>query len=227
MRVLVVEDEPAMASVLRRGLLESGMAVDVAGTGEEGLWLAAEQPYDALVLDVGLPDVDGLTLLRQLRRDGHWTPVLLLTALDAVPDRVAGLDLGADDYMVKPFAFPELVARLRAVVRRGAPPRPAVLQVGELVLDPAGREVSLAGAPVHLTPREFALLECLMRSPGRVFSKAELIERVWDFTFDADSNVVEVHLGSLRRKIDQPSGRHALETVRGFGYRLRDDRAGS
>src|SRR4051812_36937526 len=225
MRVLIVEDDPGMAAVLRRGLTENGMAADLAVTGNEATWLVADQPYDAVVLDRGLPDGDGLDLLEGWRGSGHWVPVLVLTALDAVPDRVAGLDLGADDYLVKPFAFPELLARLRALIRRGASPRPTVLQVADLKLDPATRRATRGEVPLRLTPREYALLECFLRSPGRVLSRTELVELVWDYAFDLDSNVVEVHVGNLRRKIDQPFGRRSLETVRGFGYRLRDDDA--
>jgi two-component system, OmpR family, response regulator len=222
-RALVVEDEPGMASVLRRGLAENGFAVDVAGNGTDGLWLGTEEPYDVVVLDLGLPDVDGLSVLRQWRSRDRWMPVLLLTARDAVPDRVAGLDLGADDYVTKPFAFPELLARLRALVRRGALPRPTLLRVGDLHLDPARREVTFAGRDVRLTPREFAVLECLMRRPGQVLSKSTLTASVWDFAFDAESNVLEVHVASVRRKIDQAGGQDRVETVRGVGYRLRDD----
>ena len=223
MRVLVVEDEPRMAGLLRRGLVEEGFAVDVAAPGEEGLWFGRENDYDAIVLDVGLPGSDGFAVLGELRRAGRWAPVVVLTARDAVEDRVAGLDLGADDYLTKPFAFPELFARLRAVLRRGAPERPAVLAVGDLTLDPATRQVRRGGAPVSLTAKEFALLECFMRHPGQVLSKTDLIEHVWDFAFDADSNVVEVYVGYLRQKLDRPFGRRSLETVRGAGYRLRDD----
>jgi two-component system OmpR family response regulator len=222
-RVLVVEDEPRMAGLLRRGLVEEGFAVDLAATGEEGLWFGRENDYDAIVLDVGLPGSDGFAVLGELRRAGRWAPVVVLTARDAVEDRVAGLDLGADDYLTKPFAFPELFARLRALLRRGAPERPTVLAVGDLTLDPATRQVRRGGAPVSLTAKEFALLECFMRHPGQVLSKTDLIEHVWDFAFDADSNVVEVYVGYLRQKLDRPFGRRSLETVRGAGYRLRDD----
>jgi two-component system OmpR family response regulator len=222
-RTLVVEDEPDMAAVLRSGLVEAGFAVDVAGDGAEGVWLATEQPYDVIVLDLGLPDVDGLAALSQLRGRECWTPVLVLTARDGVPDRVAGLDGGADDYVTKPFAFAELVARLRALVRRGAAPRPVLLEVGDLRLDPARREVHRGTTPLQLTPREFAVLECLMRAPGEVVSKTQLLEKVWDFAFEPESNVVEVYVGNLRRKIDRPVGGSRVETVRGFGYRLRDE----
>jgi two-component system OmpR family response regulator len=222
-RTLVVEDEPEMAAVLRSGLVEAGFAVDVAGSGAEGIWLASEQPYDVMVLDLGLPDIDGLAALSQLRGRGCWTPVLVLTARDGVPDRVAGLDGGADDYVIKPFAFAELVARMRALVRRGAAPRPVLLEVGNLRLDPARREVHLRTTPLRLTPREFAVLECLMRAAGQVVSKTQLLEKVWDFAFEPESNVVEVYVANLRRKIDPPGGGSVVETVRGFGYRLRDE----
>jgi two-component system OmpR family response regulator len=222
-RVLVVEDEAAMAAVLRRGLEEDGFAVDVAASGEDGVWYARENDYDAIVLDVILPGIDGFTVLEDLRGAGRWAPVLLLTARDAVEDRVRGLDLGADDYLTKPFAFPELLARLRALLRRGARERPAILSVGDLALDPARRLVWRGGTPIALTAKEFALLECFMRRPEQVLSRTDLIEHVWDFAFDADSNVVEVYVGYLRQKIDRPFGRRSLETVRGAGYRLRDE----
>jgi len=224
MRILVVEDEAPMAELIRRCLAENGFAVDVAATGEDGLWYAGETDYDVIVLDVMLPGTDGFGVLREIRAAGRWAPVLLLTARDAIEDRVRGLDLGADDYLVKPFALAELLSRLRALMRRGARERPAVLTVGDLTLDPATRSVARDGTPVTLTAKEFALLECLMRRPGQVLSKAELIEHVWDFTFDADSNVVEVYVGYLRQKIDRPFGRQSLRTSRGAGYWLRDDR---
>ncbi|WP_214324563.1 response regulator transcription factor [Nonomuraea sediminis] len=217
MRVLVVEDEPEMASILRRGLTEEGFAVDVSGDGEEGAWYAAENAYDVIVLDVLLPGIDGFAVLERVRAAGNWAPVLLLTARDAVEDRVRGLDLGADDYVIKPFAFAELLARLRALLRRGAGERPAVLSAGDLQLDPARHEVRLGGRPVSLTAKEFALLEYFMRRPGLVLSKTELVEHVWDFAFDRDSNVVEVYVGYLRAKL----GHGRIETVRGAGYRLR------
>jgi two-component system OmpR family response regulator len=222
MRVLVVEDEPRMADVLRRGLTEDGCAVDVAGTAEDGAWYAAENPYDAIVLDVGLPGQDGFDLLAGLRQAGQWAPVIMLTARDAVPDRVRGLDLGADDYLTKPFAFTELLARLRATARRGRTARPVVLRCGGLALDPAQREVRRDGTAVDLTAKEFAILECFMRRPGQVLSRSQLIEQVWDFGFSADSNLVDVYVASLRRKIDRPFGTSSLETVRGVGYRLRE-----
>jgi two-component system OmpR family response regulator len=223
MRVLVVEDEPGMASVLHRGLVESGLAVDLVASGHDACWLAGEVDYDAIVLDVGLPDLDGLQVVSRLRRDGRWAPILLLTARASVADRVVGLDGGADDYLAKPFAFPELLARLRALARRGARERPAVLAVGDLTLDPATRAVSRSGVPVALTAKEFGLLEALMRQPGQVLSRQVLIERVWDEAFDCDSNVVDVYVGYLRAKIDRPFGRHSLQTVRGAGYVVRAD----
>ena len=225
MRVLVVEDEVKMARLLERGLEEEGYAVDVATTGAEAVWAATENPYDAVILDVMLPDVDGFEVCRRLRADGRWAPILMLTAREAVSDRVAGLDAGADDYLAKPFSFNELFARLRALLRRGAEERPAVLRVGDLTLDPATREVTRAGRPVALTAKEFALLEVFMRRSGEVLGRTRLIEHVWDFAYDGDSNIVDVYVGYLRRKIDRPFGRHSIETVRGAGYRLRDDAA--
>ncbi len=221
MRLLVVEDDPGMASVLTRGLGENGYAVDVASTGEDGLWLGCEQDYDVVLLDIGLPGIDGLTTLRRLRDARRWTPVLMLTAKDAVADRVAGLDAGADDYLTKPFAFAELLARLRALARGRTRERPAVLTVGDLELDPATRQVRRGGLPVTLTATEFALLETLMRSPGQVLTRSELIGSVWDFARESDSNVVDVYVGYLRAKLDRPFGRASLQTVRGAGYRIR------
>jgi two-component system OmpR family response regulator len=225
MRVLVVEDDPGMADVLARGMRESGFAVDVTSNGQDGLWLAADIEYDIVVLDIGLPDVDGLHVLARLRAAKRWMPVLLLTARDAVDDRVIGLDGGADDYLTKPFAFPELLARIRALVRRGPRERSNVLVVGDLELDPAAREVRRAGTPVPLTSKEFALLECFMLAPGEVLTRTHLIEHVWDVAFDADSNVVDVYVGYLRAKIDRQFGRNTLQTVRGSGYVLRDEDA--
>jgi two-component system, OmpR family, response regulator len=220
MRVLVVEDEPAMAAVLDRGLREQGFAVDVAADGSDGLWYAREYDYNAIVLDVGLPGRDGFELLCDLRRAGSWVPVLFLTARDAVEDRVRGLDLGADDYLTKPFAFDELLARLRVMLRSGARPRPPVLTVGNLRLDPAERAASCADRQLALTAKEFALLECLMRRPGEVLTRADLIEQVWDADFDHDSNVIDVYVASLRRKLGRPLGARVIQTVRGVGYRL-------
>jgi len=221
MRILVVEDEVKMAGLLKRGLEEEGYAVDVANTGANGLWAATENEYDAIVLDLMLPDLSGLEICRRLRRDGRWMPVLILTARDGVPDRVAGLDAGADDYMVKPFAFSELFARLRALIRRGAGERPAVVMVDDLLLDPASRSVSRAGTSIELTAREFALLELLLRHPGEVLTRTRILEHVWDFAYDGGSNVVDVYIRYLREKVDRPFGRHSIETVRGSGYRFR------
>jgi len=221
MRILVVEDEVKMAGLLKRGLEEEGYAVDVASSGANGLWAATENEYDALVLDLMLPDMSGLDVCRQLRRAGRWMPVLILTARDGVPDRVAGLDAGADDYMVKPFAFSELFARLRALIRRGAGERPAVVAVGDLSLDPASRSVSRSGTSIELTAREFALLELLLRHPGEVLTRTRILEHVWDFAYDGGSNVVDVYVRYLREKVDRPFGRRSIETVRGSGYRFR------
>ena len=227
MRVLVVEDHDRMADMLRRGLEEDGYAVDSAATGEDGLWMASENPYDAIVLDVMLPAADGFDVCRSLRAAGNLAPVLLLTAKDAVDDRVRGLDAGADDYLTKPFSFDELLARLRALLRRGGEERPAVLEVGDLTLDPARHTVERGTERIELTAKEFSLLECFMRRAGDVLTRSELINHVWDFAFEGDSNVVDVYVRYLREKIDRPFGRQTLETVRGAGYRLRveDDRA--
>jgi two-component system OmpR family response regulator len=219
----VVEDDPRLGPLLHRGLREEAYAVDVATTGAEALWRVAEFPYDAVVLDVGLPDLDGFAVCRRIRSDGGWVPVLMLTALDSVPNRVRGLDVGADDYLVKPFAFDELLARLRALVRRGARPRPTIVAVGDLELDPATRTVGRCGEPIPLTAREFALLEYLMRHPGQVLTRTRLIEHVWDSAYDGDPHVVNVYVAYLRDKVDRPFGTATLETVRGVGYRLRDD----
>jgi two-component system OmpR family response regulator len=219
-RVLVVEDEVKMARAIRRGMEQEGYAVDTALDGDEGLHMVTENDYDAVVLDVMLPGMDGLEVCRRLRARGRWAPVLMLTARDTVPDRIEGLDAGADDYLVKPFAFGELLARLRALVRRGAVERPAVLQVGDLALDPAAHSVSRAGQPVELSAREFALLEFLMRHPGEVVSRTAILEHVWDYNYDGLSNVVDVYVGYLRRKLEQPFGRALIRTVRGVGYAL-------
>ena len=225
MRVLIVEDELRMASVIRRGLAGEGLAADVAGTGADALWMAPAHDYDAVVLDVMLPDLDGFEVCRRLRAAGVWSPVLMLTARDAVDDRVAGLDSGADDYLVKPFAFAELLARLRALARRGETGRPAVLAVGDLRLDPATREVSRGSRAISLSAKEFALLETFMRRPGEVLSRLRLLEHAWDFAYENRSNVVDVYVRRLRRKIDEPFGCESLETVRGAGYRLRREHA--
>jgi two-component system OmpR family response regulator len=224
-RILVVEDSIKVAGLLKRGLGEEGFAVDVVATGDEAVWMAKENDYDAIVLDIMLEDIDGFEVCRRLRSAGRWFPVLMLTARDAVEDRVRGLDVGADDYLTKPFAFPELVARVRALMRRGSEPRPTILSVGDLTLDPATRDVRRDGRAVALTAKEFALLEFFMRRPEVVVSRTQLIEHVWDFAFDGDPHVVSVYVGYLRDKIDRPFGRSSLQTVRGAGYRLRDERA--
>jgi two-component system, OmpR family, response regulator len=221
MRILLVEDEPRMAALLKRGLEDERYAVDISGNGPEGLWLGSEYDYDAIVLDVMLPGLDGFEVCRQLRAMGRWAPILLLTARDAVEDRIRGLDAGADDYLAKPFAFGELLARLRALLRRGARERPAVLAVGDLRLDPATRAVTRAGEAVDLTAKEYALLELLMRHAGEVLSRTRILEHVWDFAYDPASNVVDQYVAYLRRKLDKPYGREDIETVRGAGYRLR------
>ncbi|MDQ2909419.1 MAG: response regulator transcription factor [Actinomycetota bacterium] len=225
MRVLVVEDELRMASLIRRGLVTEGLAADVAGTGEDALWMAQAHEYDAIVLDVMLPGINGFETCRRLRNEGVWAPVLMLTARDSVEDRVAGLDTGADDYLLKPFAFAELLARLRALARRGDAERPSVLEVGDLRLDPARREVRRGDSEITLSAKEFALLETFMRQPGKVLSRLHLLEHAWDFAYENRSNVVDVYIRHLRRKIDEPFGRRSLETVRGAGYRLRADGA--
>src|SRR5512142_130242 len=210
-----------MAGLLKRALQEEGHAVDVACDGPEGLWLATENAYEAIVLDVMLPGLDGVELCRRLRESGRWVPVLLLTARDGVGDRVRGLDAGADDYLVKPFSLLELAARLRALARRGGGSRPVILAEGDLRLDPATKRAWRAGTEVPLTPKEFALLEFFLRHPGRVLTRSQIIEAVWDFAYDGGSNVVDQYVKYLRRKVDVPFGRHDIETVRGMGYRLR------
>ena len=210
-----------MAGVLKRGLEEEGYAVDVASTGEDGLWMAVENPNDVIVLDVRLPDMDGFEVCRRLRERGQWAPVIMLTARDGVADRVRGLDAGADDYLTKPFSFSELAARTRALLRRGARERPAQLTVGDLTLDPATRAARRGEVAIELSAKEFALLECFMRHPGEVLSRTRLIEHVWDFAYDSGSNIVDVYVRYLREKIDRPFGQRSLETVRGSGYRLR------
>jgi two-component system OmpR family response regulator len=222
-RVLVVEDHPRWAVLIRRGLEEEGYAVDLAPTGEEGLWLASANSYDAVVLDVVLPDIDGMEVCRRIRAGGTWTPVLMLTARDAIEDRARGLDLGADDYLTKPFSFVELLARLRALFRRGAGERASVLTVSDLTLDPAAKTVRHGKTPIELTAREFVLLEYFMRHPGEVLSRTRLREHVWDFAFEGDSNIIDVFVHRLRQKIDPRFGRRSIETVRGAGYRLRDE----
>jgi two-component system, OmpR family, response regulator len=222
-RVLVVDDEVDLAETVRDGLKAEGFTVDLVHNGVDGLWAATEAPhgaYDAVILDIMLPGLSGYEVCRQLRAREVWTPVLMLTAKDGEYDEADGLDLGADDYLVKPFAFVVLVARLRALIRRGAPQRPVVLSAGDLSLDPMRRQVVRGELDVPVTPREFALLEFLMRRAGDAVSKADILHHVWDANYDGDANVVEVYVGYLRRKIDTPFGRQTLQTVRGAGYRL-------
>ena len=223
MRVLLVEDDVRLAAALRRGLRYEGIAVDLAPDGETALRSAAATEYDAVVLDVVLPGRDGFETCRGLREAGVWTPVIMLTARDAVADRVRGLDEGADDYLTKPFSLAELLARLRALARRGGAERPAALEAGDLRLDPATHEVRRGSQEIELSAREFALLETFMRRPGQVLTQGQLLDAVWDLGYEQRSNVVEVYVGYLRNKIDRPFGRAALETVRGVGYRLRAD----
>ena len=226
MRVLVVEDDERMAAALGRGLRSEGIVADHAPTGEAALLAARATTFDAIVLDVMLPGADGFATCRDLRGAGVWAPVIMLTARDAVEDRIRGLDEGADDYLVKPFSLAELLARLRALARRGPLERPAVLQAGSLRLDPAARRTWRGDTELDLSAREFALLETFMRSPGRVFSQLELLEAAWDLGYEQRSNVVEVYVRYLREKIDRPFGLRSLETVRGLGYRLRRDGGG-
>jgi DNA-binding response OmpR family regulator len=223
MRVLVVEDERRLAAALRQGLLAEGFAVDLAHNGVDGLHQAREGGYDAIVLDVMLPGLSGYKICEQLRREDNWVPILILSAKDGEYDQADGLDLGADDYLTKPFSYVVLAARLRALLRRGPAPRPAVLSAGDLRLDPARRRVTRGETEIELTPREFALLEYLIRRPDEVISKSEILEHVWDAYDSIDLNAVEVYVGYLRRKIDAPFGRTALRTVRGAGYRLAGD----
>ena len=224
MRILVVEDDKQLAAALRRGLEVEGYAVDVALDGEAGEWLAQENIYDAIVLDVMLPKLAGDVLCARRRENGDWTPILMLTARSGPEQEVRALDAGADDFLAKPFSLSVLLARLRALVRRGGGERPAVLEVGDLRLDPAAHRVTRGDAPVELTPRQFSMLEFLMRRSGEVVSKATILEHVWDFAFEGDPNIVEVYARQLRQRIDRPFGRDSLQTVRLVGYRLVDDR---
>jgi two-component system OmpR family response regulator len=221
MRVLVIEDEVRMARLIKRSLEEEGHAVDVAADGPDGLWMASENGYAAIVLDLMLPGLDGIEVCRRLRGQGIWVPVLMLTARDAVGDRVRGLDAGADDYLVKPFSLLELAARLRALARRDDRARPAVLAVGDLRLDPATKRAWRGETELQLSPKELSLLEFFLRHPGTVLTRSQIIEAVWDFAYDASSNVVDQYIAYLRRKVDAPFGRHDIETMRGMGYRLR------
>ena len=226
MLVLVVDDEPALRESLRRGLVAGGWAVDTAGDGEAGLEMAAGEEYDVVVLDIMMPRRNGYEVVREMRRREIWTPVLMLTAKDGEYDEADAFDLGADDYLVKPFSFVVLEARLRALVRRGAPERPAVFSAGDLVVDPAAKEVRRGGQRITVTAREYAVLEYLIRNRNQVVSKAQILRAVWDSAYDGDDNIVEVYIGYLRRKIDAPFSTRSIETVRGQGYRLVDAAAG-
>ena len=223
MRVLVVEDERKLGELLRRGLGEEGYATDLADRGEEALWMVRAVDYDVVVLDVMLPGADGFEICRRMRDSGVWAPVLMLTARDAVEDRVSGLDVGADDYLTKPFAFEELLARLRALTRRAPPERPTVLEVGDLRLDPAAHRAWRGDQELDLSAKEFALLELFMRRPGMTLSRTQLLDGAWDIAFESRSNVIDVYVRYLREKIDRPFGRDSIETIRGVGYRLTAD----
>ena len=223
MRILVVEDDKRLAATLRRGLEAEGFAVDNALDGEQCIWLATENPYDAIVLDIMLPKVNGFQVCARLREQGNWTPILMLTAKDGELDEAEALDTGADDYLTKPFSYVVLVAHLRALLRRGAGERPAQLSVGDLVIDPAARTCSRAGQLIELTAKEFSIVEFLARRPGEVVSKGDLLDHAWDFAYDGDPNVIEVHISNIRRKIDKPFRTDSLRTVRGAGYRLVPD----
>lgn len=227
MRILVVEDERSLAESIRRGLVGEGMVVDVSHDGIAGQWMATENPYDVIVLDIMLPGRNGYEILRNLRELKIWTPVLMLTAKDGEYDETDAFDLGADDYLTKPFHFIVLVARLRALARRGAPERPVTLTVGDITLDPVRRLVTCCGQPVTLTAKQYAVLQFLMRHPDEVVSKAEIIDNVWDPTFEGSDNIVEVYMGYLRKKLDTPFGRSSIETVRGMGYRLLEVTTGA
>lgn len=224
MRLLVVEDDPGMAALLVRGLQREGYAVDAAANGTDALWNATENDYDTVILDAMIPAPDGFEVCRRMRAEGRWAPVLMLTARDAVADRVRGLDAGADDYLTKPFALAELFARVRSLTRRDPMERPVVLQVDDLLLDPVSRVVRRGDIQVTLSPKEFALLHELMRRPGEALSRTYLIDHVWDFAYDGGSNVVDVYIRYLRDKVDRPFGRDTIRTVRGAGYRLDPDR---
>ncbi len=223
MRVLLVEDEPRLAEMVRVGLVSEGFVVEVGADGADGLWRGTEGEFDVIVLDIMLPKLNGYDVLRTLRERDVWTPVLMLTAKDGEYDQADAFDLGADDYLTKPFSFVVLTARLRALQRRGAPERPTVLTAGDLSLDPARRRVARGDTVIALTPREYGVLEFLLRSKGTVLSKAQILAAVWDAHYDGDDNIVEVYIGYLRRKIDTPFGRQAIETMRGMGYRLLVD----
>ena len=223
MHVRLVEDDVRMAAAMRRALMGAGVVADVVGTSVDALWMVAESTYDVMVLDVMLPDSDGFETCRRLRADRNWLPVIMVTARDSVEDRVRGLDAGADDYLTKPFSLAELLARLRALVRREPVQRPPVIEVGSLALDPASRQAWRAGTQIHLSGREYALLEAFMRRAGHVLSQRQLLDAAWDFAYEHRSNVVEVYVRYLREKVDRPFGVRSMETVRGIGYRLRED----
>lgn len=227
MRVLVVDDESALRESVRRGLVAEGWTVDVAADGDEGLWAAGESEYDAIVLDLMMPGLNGYEVVREMRRKGIWTPVLVLTAKDGEYDEADAFDLGADDFLVKPFSFVVLTARLRSLVRRGAPERPSVYEAGDLMLDPGSKEVRRGDTLVSLTAREYAVLEFLIRNRDRVVSKSQILEAVWDSAYSGDENIIEVYIGYLRRKIDAPFEAKSIVTARGLGYRLVDSTVGS
>jgi two-component system, OmpR family, response regulator len=223
MRVLVVEDEAKMAGLIRRGLRQEGIAADIAAKGEDALWMAGSTDYDAIVLDLMLPGIDGFEVCRRLREDGVWSPILMLTARDGVKERVAGLDSGADDYLVKPFSYAELLARLRALARRGRTERPVELRVGELRMDLARRQVWRGNQEIDLSAKEFSVLEVFMRRPGEVLSRYQLLEHAWDYEYENRSNIVDSYVRLLRKKIDRPFGVESIQTVRGAGYRIREN----
>jgi len=223
MRLLVVEDERPLAAGLKRGLEAEGFAADVALNGTDGLWMARENSYDAILLDIMLPGMNGFEVCATLRNEENWTPILMLTAKEGDLDQAEALDLGADDYLTKPFSFVVLLAHLRALIRRGAPARPVVLEVGDLRFDPGSRRASRGETELDLTAREASILEYLMRHEDAVLSKNEILSNVWDYDFEGDLNIVEVYVGHLRNKIDRPFGRETLQTIRGAGYRLADD----
>jgi len=220
MRILIVEDEVDLAAYIKRGLAREGWAVDIAVNGEDGLWMAGENAYDAIVLDIMLPKLNGYEVCGRLRKAGNWVPILMLTAKHGELDEAEALDTGADDFLTKPFSFVVLVARLRALIRRGTGERPAVLKAADLLLDPASHSFQVGETQVDLTPTEFSIMELLMRHPDEVFSKTQILEACWDWAFDGDPNIVEVYIRYLRKKIDIPFGRNSLQTVRGAGYRL-------
>ena len=223
MRVLIVEDDIRMAAAIRRGMQAEGIAADVATRGEDAIWMVAASEFDAVVLDVMLPGIDGFETCRRLREDGVWAPIIMLTARDSVEDRVQGLDEGADDYLIKPFSLAELLARLRALARRGPVERPSVITVGDLRLDPATQQAWRGEEEIPLTAKEFSLMETFMRRPGEILSRFQLLEHAWDYDYENRSNVIEVYVRYLREKVDRPFGVKSLETVRGAGYRLRKD----